>query len=239
MNLNNSSRRKFIKRTGAVAGVSIIPSKSVWGACNSSGVSGGSKDTSETCSVGFTEFGGRSGGSWDKFLEEANPNTINSNYSLDERDDQGLKKIHGMFSNYSNHKWNELEPKDNDEPWVIDEKRRKIQDIKRLYDDINDVIVNTPDIDLGGSEGGEIPAATLDLSEALQGGGIAKQLACVYMNLHFGFIQRPTSFLTNQQYMEHLWGVHHKGNVSLETTIDSRWEQLGTGTSSYISSYNT
>jgi hypothetical protein len=46
-----NSRRKFIKATGAVAGVTIIPSKSVWGACNASGVSGGSQALENVCRV--------------------------------------------------------------------------------------------------------------------------------------------------------------------------------------------
>lgn len=48
---NNNSRRKFIKATGAVAGVTVIPSKSVWGACNASGVSGGSQALENVCRV--------------------------------------------------------------------------------------------------------------------------------------------------------------------------------------------
>ena len=47
----NNGRRKFIKTTGAVAGVTIIPSKSVWGACNASGVSGGSQALENVCRV--------------------------------------------------------------------------------------------------------------------------------------------------------------------------------------------
>ena len=44
-----NSRRKFIKTTGAIAGITVIPSKSVWGACNASGVSGGSQALEEVC----------------------------------------------------------------------------------------------------------------------------------------------------------------------------------------------
>ena len=144
-----------------------------------------------------------------------------------------MGKIHGMFSNYSDHKWGKLEPKESVKHWVRKAKKRKIQDMKRLYDDINSIILDTEDIDLGGTINGEIPAATLVLSEALKGGGIAKQLACVYLNLHFNFIQRPTTFLSNEQYLQHLWGVANKGSISLETIIDDRYE--GTSSSSYTS----
>ncbi|MEC8965485.1 MAG: hypothetical protein VX894_09195 [Pseudomonadota bacterium] len=50
-NQDNNGRRKFIKTTGAVAGVTIIPSRSVWGACNASGVSGGSQALENVCRV--------------------------------------------------------------------------------------------------------------------------------------------------------------------------------------------
>ena len=50
-NQDKNSRRKFIKASGAIAGVTIIPSKSVWGACNASGVSGGSQALEEVCRV--------------------------------------------------------------------------------------------------------------------------------------------------------------------------------------------
>lgn len=46
-----SSRRKFIKTSGAIAGITVIPSKSVWGACNASGVSGGSQALESVCQV--------------------------------------------------------------------------------------------------------------------------------------------------------------------------------------------
>jgi len=102
-----------------------------------------------------------------------------------------------------------------------------------MYDKIQSVIADTPDIDLGGTVGGEVPAAKLDLSEALRGGGIARQLACVYLNLYFEFIERPISFINDQQYMEHLWGLEHKGSVDLETLIDNRYDKSGTSISSY------
>lgn len=46
-----SSRRKFIKSSGAIAGITVIPSKSVWGACNASGVSGGSQALESVCQI--------------------------------------------------------------------------------------------------------------------------------------------------------------------------------------------
>ena len=233
VNQKNSSRRKFIQRSGAIAGVTVIPSKSVWGMCNSSGVSGGSKDTSDACSVDYSEFGGRSGGSWGKFLTPATTDKVNSRHELEGRDSRGVGKIHGMFSEYSDHKWKHLAPDKNDSSYKKSQKEKKIRELKAMYDKIQSVIADTPKIDLGGTVGGEIPAAKLKLSEALKGGGIARQLACVYLNLHFKFIKRPISFINDQQYMAHLWGIEHTGSVDLEALIDGRYDKFGTSISSY------
>ena len=54
-----SSRRNFIKKSTIAAGVSMIPASNVWGACNVTGVSGGSQSIMTNCVVPhFT--GGRS-----------------------------------------------------------------------------------------------------------------------------------------------------------------------------------
>lgn len=46
-----NTRRKFIKGTGVAAGVTLLPAKSVWGACNNSGVSGGSQALNTVCNA--------------------------------------------------------------------------------------------------------------------------------------------------------------------------------------------
>lgn len=50
-----NGRRKFIKSSGAIAGITVIPSKSVWGACNASGVSGGSQALEDVCGMNSSE----------------------------------------------------------------------------------------------------------------------------------------------------------------------------------------
>ncbi|MFD3282864.1 hypothetical protein ACE41O_06990 [Alteromonas macleodii] len=69
-NQANNSRRKFIKTTGAVAGITVLPSTSVWGACNASGISGGSKVINVTCSVPEIT-GGWSPGTWKKLTKSS------------------------------------------------------------------------------------------------------------------------------------------------------------------------
>jgi len=62
------SRRGFIKKTSIAAGVTILPASNVWGACNVSGVSGGSQSTTTTCVVHNFD-GGRSPGTWSKLVQ--------------------------------------------------------------------------------------------------------------------------------------------------------------------------
>lgn len=69
-NQANNSRRKFIKTTGAVAGITIIPTSSVWGACNATGISGGSKALDIVCEVPLIE-GGWPPSTWEKLTKAA------------------------------------------------------------------------------------------------------------------------------------------------------------------------
>lgn len=70
---NQKSRRSFIKKTSVVAGISVLPVSNVWGACNVSGVSGGSQSTDTTCVVDHFS-GGRPPGTW-RTLINHNPSS--------------------------------------------------------------------------------------------------------------------------------------------------------------------
>ncbi|MEP2653385.1 MAG: hypothetical protein ABJH06_15495, partial [Paraglaciecola sp.] len=80
-----NQRRSFIKKSAAGVVVTSLPAKSVWGACNASGISGGSGSTA-TCELPILS-NGRSPGSWSKFLSN-NPTKV------------GRNKIKTMFSTY-------------------------------------------------------------------------------------------------------------------------------------------
>ena len=69
-NKTNNGRRKFIKTTGTAAGITLMPSASVWGACNASGISGGSKAIGVTCTIPELS-GGWSPGQWKKLTNAA------------------------------------------------------------------------------------------------------------------------------------------------------------------------
>lgn len=211
MESRNSSRRKFIKSTGMVAGVTIIPSKSVWGMCNASGVSGGSRDFTDTCRFEHTTLG-RSPGSWTKFLDAGTKSACSTKYR-NGRDDQGLKKIHGMFSAFSGGSWN----------WNSSTDAQKKR-LKEVYDVIYNLISTTTALDLGGTVGGTIPKATLDLKSALEGNdALPKHLACMYLNLYFEFIPVPAGYNDAAEYMQHIWGVGHTyytSNASFISALD-------------------
>jgi hypothetical protein len=81
-----SVRRNFLKKAALGVVVTSLPAQSVWGACNASGISGGSGSTT-TCEMPNLT-GGRSPGSWSKFIASSPTNT-------------GRNKIKAMFSAYS------------------------------------------------------------------------------------------------------------------------------------------
>lgn len=64
---NLAGRRKFLKRTASGLAISSLPAQSVWGACNASGISGGSRAINIVCKVPNIK-GGYSHGTWDKFV---------------------------------------------------------------------------------------------------------------------------------------------------------------------------
>jgi len=49
---HGKSRRGFVKKSSAIAGISVLPASNVWGTCNVSGVSGGSQMANSSCVVG-------------------------------------------------------------------------------------------------------------------------------------------------------------------------------------------
>ncbi|MFQ3248265.1 MAG: hypothetical protein ACI9O6_000067 [Glaciecola sp.] len=80
-----SVRRNFLKKSAIGLVASSMPAQSVWGACNASGISGGS--TSTTTCVMPVLSNGRSPGSWVKFIAP-------------QPTDKGRNKIKAMFSAY-------------------------------------------------------------------------------------------------------------------------------------------
>jgi hypothetical protein len=82
-----SVRRNFLKKSAIGLVATSMPAQSVWGACNASGISGGSTSTT-TCEMPFLR-NGRSPGSWRVFVETSGPTKL------------GRNKIKAMFSAYN------------------------------------------------------------------------------------------------------------------------------------------
>jgi hypothetical protein len=69
----SSSRRKFLVKTSAGVVITTLPAHSVWGACNASGLSGGSRSAGVVCIIPDVS-GGRSPGSWKMYISAPNVN---------------------------------------------------------------------------------------------------------------------------------------------------------------------
>mmetsp|Transcript_10142 Transcript_10142/g.32838 ORF Transcript_10142/g.32838 Transcript_10142/m.32838 type:complete len:221 (-) Transcript_10142:271-933(-) len=82
-----SVRRNFLKKSAIGLVATSMPAQSVWGACNASGISGGSTSTT-TCEMPYLR-NGRSPGSWRVFVETTEPTKL------------GRNKINAMFSAYN------------------------------------------------------------------------------------------------------------------------------------------
>jgi len=66
----DKGKRSFIKKASVSVGVTALAPTSVWGACNSSGISGGSQDTSASCAMP-TYLEGRDPAFWALWLRDA------------------------------------------------------------------------------------------------------------------------------------------------------------------------
>ncbi|RDV29211.1 hypothetical protein DXV75_01765 [Alteromonas aestuariivivens] len=77
-----NGRRSFVKKVAVGTVVSSLPAQSVWGACNASGISGGSRVISLTCSLPDI-CGGWSPGSWQKFVNGSGGRDTNGGLQSD------------------------------------------------------------------------------------------------------------------------------------------------------------
>ncbi|MDN4501805.1 hypothetical protein QX776_05305 [Alteromonadaceae bacterium BrNp21-10] len=103
-NPNLKTRRSFIKRSSAGFLISSLPAQSVWGACNASGISGGSRNISNTCYFPNVN-GGLSPGFWEKFLdlENWNGNSFQSKFSFySAASDDDIAKVKCEIASYIN-----------------------------------------------------------------------------------------------------------------------------------------
>jgi hypothetical protein len=162
-------RRTFLKRASASVLISSLPAKSVWGACNTSGVSGGSSTTA-TCELPIVT-NGRSPGFWGRFTSNFKGNFSDASFN-------------DVFTSYA-HESDDV---------IADAKCNLTQYLR--------------DTTIVLSEGNSvIPAATLNLYEALSNNGGIWNLAAYYLNAKFGLYTIPLPFDNAEELVEHVWGV--------------------------------
>jgi hypothetical protein len=176
-------RRSFLKKSTAGVMMTSLPAQSVWGACNASGISGGSRSTT-TCDMPFLT-GGRSPGFWWRFTPA----------------------FPGMFSNGS------------------------FKDVFTAYAGASSTVINNAKCDMTtylfattitlSVGAGPIPAATLNLGDALSSNGGIWNLAAVYLNAKFGLYAIPLPFDNEQDLIEHIWGVLAVEQGGIPTNFDS------------------
>ncbi len=185
------SRRSFIKKSSIAAGITIIPASNVWGACNVSGVSGGSQSVNTTCIV--TPFsGGRSPGTWKQFVKYAPK-------------DANLKQIATILS-------------DVDHEDIFGSSGQKKTAF--YYPKLRDFIFSKT-ITIVGNGIGTIRNKDINVGDAVTNNRkpLEKHIACTYLNglfgMNSGLSGEFTGFDGNNLFIEHIWGSAEINGASM------------------------
>jgi len=206
------SRRSFIKKSSIAAGITIIPASNVWGACNVSGVSGGSQSVNTTCIV--TPFsGGRSPGTWKKFVE----------YAPSEQDIDRIATIlsdvdhKDIFGSSGQKKTAFYYPKL--KAFILSQ---TITIVGNGLGTIRDKVIN-------------VGTAVADNSESIE-----KHIACTYLNglfgMNSGLSAEFTGFDGNNLFIEHIWGSAEINGASMvEFELDKAYRENITITEATLS----
>jgi len=199
---NGSSRRDFIKKSSIAAGITIIPASNVWGACNVTGVSGGSQTVNTTCIV-KTFNGGRSPGTWKKFVKR-NPTQ------------QDYDRIATILSDV--HK--------ND---IFGESGQKKTNY--YYGELKKFIYAQA-ITIIGDTSGQIRSKTINVGAAVDNNAesFEKHIACTYLNGLFGMNQGLSLEFTgkdgNLLFMDHIWGSAeiNRNHGQVQSVLDASYK---------------
>ena len=178
------SRRNFIKKSSMVAGVSMIPASNVWGACNVTGVSGGSQSVNTNCVV--PDFnGGLEPEDWEDFLKRAKCG--------DEFDEDDTEKVADLLSDV----------KKNDK--FSSSKQKKVE----YYYPLIQNFIKAQQIYIAGN-GQDIKDKTIKVSDALKDDDLEGLIAATYLNGLFGMNEGlPLEFTGadgNRLFIDHIWG---------------------------------
>lgn len=197
-NKQGKGRRGFIKKASLAAGVSILPASNVWGTvCNASGVSGGSTSPTTSCTVTHWN-GGRSPGTWRKFIK----------HSPSETD---KKRIATMVSGMH---WQDRFPAHTGGVRKID-----------FYYPRLKAFIESKHITVPGN-GSSIPFKTINIASAVKGNNaIEKHIACTYLNGLFDMNHGLEHHFTGNDglgaFIEHIWGSYNVGNAYMTESVVS------------------
>jgi hypothetical protein len=205
-----STRRVLVKRIGAGMAMSSLPAQSVWGACNASGISGGSRVIAVTCEVPKIN-GGWSPGIWKKL---AFPNLC----AL--ADDSPAKKQSGK-KNKKNNDGSLADTSDTSSDEVPVGLQHALHAIVKIFGDngidrnleyivgVAQFIKNTT-VSLG--DGDTVEKVEFNLQNVLGKdvtGGSKMDLAAMYLNAFFGLSKwKPEINPTSDDIVEDFWGSH-------------------------------
>ncbi|AUC89098.1 hypothetical protein CW735_13675 [Alteromonas sp. MB-3u-76] len=210
-----NSRRTFVKRVGAGVIFSSLPAQSVWGACNASGISGGSRVVAVTCTVPQVD-GGWSPGTWQKLTFKASgvsTDTASTFSTIASVDD--VKKNNGRGSG-SFKKNSTTSIDDSTETTGL---QHALHAIKKIFGDAGEAtnlrrikavaqFMRDTTVVLGDGNTVEMIEFNLeDVFDKTVTGGSLMDLAAMYLNAHYGLSNWDTAINpTADNIMEDFWG---------------------------------
>jgi len=172
-----NARRKFLIQSSAGVAITTLPAQSVWGACNTSGLSGGSRSAGTVCIIPHVT-GGRSPGSWTKFVESWAP------------DNNARSKVRELFSLGPG--GGPGAPKDSFLNTAYCNVRTFIKDLPTL------VLVDPRGI---------VPDVSFNVEVYLNDSGPEKNFAAYYLNALFNFYGPLAPLADADELIQHVWAV--------------------------------
>jgi hypothetical protein len=213
----DKSKRFFIKKASAAAGIATLAPTSVWGACNASGVSGGSQNTNTSCAMPDYEEG-RNPAFWAKWLKDhptdSDKRIVNWAVTDISSDDEKFNS-HNAPNDY----------------WIGRQKRYYYY--HKVADTIKKIQFNVKSMDKDGNE----TVATINVYQAITGSSsnsIQAHLAAVYLNRLFGYSKVTYEYQTQQGFnmlLDHYYGMSMHVD-SFTSDINARYRSIDTTESS-------
>lgn len=216
-NSADKSKRFFIKKASVAAGIATLAPTSVWGACNASGISGGSQDTNSSCAMPkYLE--GRDPYFWKKWLIE------HPSASDKEIVDWAVTDIKSADERFDEHNAPSRR-------WIGEQKRYYYY--HKVASTIEKVHFTVRSRDTSGNE----IISDIDAYEAITGAtdSIQAHLSAIYLNRLFGFSEVTFEYQTRQGFqllLDHYYGMSMHVN-HFKTDLKARYRTVDT-TEAYL-----